>query len=117
MSDPKNKQMSEQVPLDPAASAVMAKARRLMLVTSAITLIALAVVLGLIGYRVFRAEGSAPVFSEVAAIVPAGAKVISTAIGEGRLAVTVEIAGAAEVWMFDLKTLKPLGRIRLAPQP
>jgi hypothetical protein len=30
---------------------------------------------------------------------------------------TVEVAGTVELRTFDLNTLKPLGRIRLAPQP
>ena len=108
--------MSEQQSVDPAAAAIVAKAKRLMLITSATTLIALAVVLGLIGYRVFSLEGSVPPFSVSAAIVPPGAKVISTAIGDGHLAVTLEMAGSVEVRVFDLKTFKQLGRIRLAPQ-
>ena len=48
---------------------------------------------------------------------PAGAKVISTAVGDGRIVVTIEIAGATELGIFDLHTLKPLGRVRLNPSP
>jgi hypothetical protein len=53
----------------------------------------------------------------VTASLPAGAKVLSTAAGDGRFVMTVEIGGAVELLSFDLATLKPLGRLRLAPQP
>lgn len=79
--------------------------------------IGIGAILGVIGYRVFRAEGSAPQAPDVTAALPAGAKVISTAIGEGRLAVTIETNGAVEVRSFDLNTLQPMGRLRLAPKP
>ena len=86
-----------------------------MLVTLGATFLALAVVFVIIGYRVFESGGSAAPLTLVSAALPADAKVLSTAIGEGRLAVTVATGGATEIWMFDLKTLKATGRIRLAP--
>jgi hypothetical protein len=52
---------------------------------------------------------------EATASLPAGAKVLSTAIGEGRVVLTVEVAGAVELRLFDLNTLKPLGSVRLTP--
>ena len=108
-----------QEPPDPQAQAAnlaaIARVRRLMVATMGVTFIALAVVLGIIGYRVFTAGGSAPANAELAAVLPAGAKVISTAIGDGRLAVTIDVNGATEIRLFDLATLKPLGRLRVSP--
>jgi hypothetical protein len=46
-------------------------------------------VVGVIGYRVFKAEGSAP--AEVTALLPKGARVIATAIAEDRIAVSVDV--------------------------
>jgi hypothetical protein len=43
--------------------------------------------------------------------------VVSSAIGEGRLVLTVETGGGIELLSFDLATLKPLARQRLTPQP
>jgi len=40
--------------------------------------------------------------------------VLSSAIGEGRVVLTVEVNGAIELLSFDLNTLKPVGRVRLA---
>jgi hypothetical protein len=107
----------DEKPLDPEAARFVAKVRRLLMIASATTFLAVAVVIGVIGYRVFKVEGSAPPAPDVMAALPAGAKVISTAVGDGRIVLTVEIAGATELRIFDLHTLKALGRIRLSPQP
>ncbi len=107
----------DEKPLEPEAARAVAQVRRLMMIASATTFIAVAVVLGVIGYRVFKAEGSATPPPDVTAALPAGAKVISTAVGDGRIVVTIDVAGATELRLFDLTTLKALGRIRLAPKP
>jgi len=87
-----------------------------MLIASATTLIAVAAVLAVIGYRVFHLQGSAPApLGTVAADLPAGAKVLSSAVGDGRIVLTVEVDGAIELRTLDLASLKPLGRVRLAP--
>lgn len=101
---------------DPATQRVIARVRWLMLIAGATMVIGIGAILGVIGYRVFRAEGSAPV-PNVTVALPKGAKVISTAIGEGRITVTIEVGGALEVRSFDLKTLQPAGLLRLGPQP
>lgn len=111
-------QTSGENPVDPAAAQVIHKARRLMLIASMTTLIALAAVLAVIGYRVSHGVGRAsPPASDISALLPPGAKVISTAIGEGRLSVMIETNGAQEVRLFDLRTLQPAGRIQLVPKP
>ena len=106
----------DEKPLDPETARVVAKVRRLMMIAAATTFIAVAVVLGVIGYRVFRAEGRATPFADVTASLPAGAKVLSTAISDDHIVVTIEIGGVIELRTFDPDTLKPLGRLRLAPE-
>ena len=101
--------------LDPEAARFVAKLRRLMIIASATTFVAIAAVLAVIGYRVFTLEGSAPPAADVAVSLPAGAKVIASAVGDGRIVLTIEVAGATELRIFDLKTLKAVGRIRLSP--
>ena len=86
-----------------------------MLISGFTTLMAIAAVVGVIGYRVFKAEGSAP--AEVTALFPKGARIIATAIAEDRIAVTVDVGGAIEIRTFDAKTLKPTGRLRFATEP
>jgi hypothetical protein len=108
--------MSNDKPLSPEAERSIAKVRRLMMIASVTTFLALAAVLGVIGYRVFHLGGSAPsptTFADVTAVLPAGTKVLSTAVGSDHIVVTVEVAGSIEVLTFDPDTLKPLGRLRL----
>jgi hypothetical protein len=107
----------DEKPLEPEAARAVAQVRRLMMIATATTFVAVAVVLGVIGYRVFKSGGSAPALSDTVAQLPAGAKVLSTAVGDGRIVLTVEIAGALELRTFDLNTLKPVGRMRFAPAP
>jgi hypothetical protein len=87
-----------------------------MLISGATTLVAVAAVLGVIGYRVFKSEGSM-VQADMTALLPKGARIVSTAVAEDRIAVTVEVGGALEIRTFDLKTLKPTGRLRFATEP
>src|SRR5262245_29237607 len=103
-------------PPDPAAASLVAKVRWLMAISGVTTLIAVAAVLGVIGYRVFTAQGSAAP-AEVTALLPAGARVLSISAAADRIVVTIELAGTLEARTFDLKTLKPMGRLRFAPEP
>ncbi len=116
--------MSEQTPTEAEQAQFMAKVRRLMLIASATTVLAVGAVIAVIGYRVFHWQGSAPAQvapgpprPEAAAMLPPGAKVLSSAVGEGRVVLTVEVAGGIELRSFDLNTLKPLAVVRLAPNP
>src|SRR5256884_6359159 len=105
----------DEAPLDPAAARIVAKVRWLMLIAGATTLLAIAAVIGVIGYRVFKAEGSAP--ADVTALLPKGARVISAAVGQGRIAVTLDVGCAIEIRTLDGQTLKPTGRLRFATEP
>jgi hypothetical protein len=105
----------DEAPLDPAAARIVAKVRWLMLIAGATTLLAIAAVISVIGYRVFKAEGSAA--ADVTALLPKGARVISAAVAEDRIAVTLDVGGAIEIRTFDAKTLKPTGRLRFATEP
>ena len=104
---------NDEKTFDPEGARIVTKVRRLMMIASLTTFIAVAVVIGVIGYRVFRGEGRVQPISAVSPALPAGAKVLSSAIGEGRLVLTVDINGAIELFSFDLNTLRPLGRTRL----
>ena len=105
----------DEAPFDPAAARIVAKVRWLMLIAGATTLLAIAAVIGVIGYRVFKAEGSAS--ADVTALLPKGARVVSAAVAEDRIAVTLDVGGAIEIRTFDVKTLKPTGRLRFATEP
>ena len=111
----------DEKPADPAAARVVARVRWLMLISAATTLVAVAAVLVVIGYRLFRSEGSGPSAgapAEVTALLPKGARVTATASAEDRLVVTIEtLGGGVEIRTFDLRTLRPLGRLRFAVEP
>src|ERR1700760_5174629 len=94
----------DELPLPPEQQRIVARVRWLMLISGFATLLGIAVVIGVIGYRFSRGNGStAP--AEVTAMLPKGARVIATAVADDRIAVTIEQGGAVEVRTFDLKTL------------
>jgi hypothetical protein len=103
-------------PVDPVAARLAARVRWLMLISGLTTVLAVAGVVGVIGYRVFKTEGSAAP-ADVAAMLPKGARILSTGIAQDRIAVTVETSSGIEIHTFDVKTLKPTGKLRFAPEP
>jgi hypothetical protein len=103
---------------DAVASGLVARVRWLMLISGLTTLVGIAAVVGVIGYRVYRAAGTnAAATADGIITLPKGARVIATTVSEGQIAVTLEVAGATEVRTFDRKTLKQTGRIRFATEP
>jgi hypothetical protein len=99
-------------------AAAVTRARWLMRISLVTTMIAIAVVAGVIGYRLFASsnENLAGSIVNGTIFVPAGAQVVSTTISNGRIFVTLNIAGASEVRIFDLKTLQQVGDLRFATQ-
>ncbi|HML07369.1 MAG TPA: DUF6476 family protein [Xanthobacteraceae bacterium] len=100
------------------AARVIARVRWLMIVSGLTTIIAVAAVISVIGYRVFRSGGSgaaAPIDSAIT--LPKGAVVIASAVSEGRIVVMLDVGGATEIRTFDVKTLKQTGRITFATKP
>jgi hypothetical protein len=101
---------------DVAASRMVARVRWLMIISGLTTLVAIAAVIGVIGYRLSRSGGSvAP--AEGIVVLPKGASVIASSATEDRLTVTLDIGGITEIRIFDVKTLKEIGRIRFATEP
>ena len=97
-------------------AALFARVRRLMLIAGLTTALAVAAVLIAIGYRLFRAEGSA-VVTDVTATLPKGARILATGVAGDRLVVTLDIAGATEIRTFDAHSLKPMGRLKFVGAP
>jgi hypothetical protein len=116
--------------LTPAQAQIVARVRWLMLISGIATVLGIAVVVTVVGYRVFRAEGrpgaaagpapgpvSVPGPVEATARLPKGARVVSVGTAGDRIVVTVDIGGALEVRIFDVRTLSPEGRLRFAEEP
>ncbi|WP_300217206.1 hypothetical protein [Bradyrhizobium sp.] len=100
----------------PEQAALFARVRRMMLIAGLTTGLAVAAVLIAIGYRLFRADGSANP-AEVTAVLPKGAKILSTGVAGDRVVVTLEIAGATEIRTYDAHTLRAIGRLRFVNEP
>ena len=100
----------------PEQAALFARVRRMMLIAGLTTALAVAAVLIAIGYRLFRAEGSA-VATDTTATLPKGARIVSTAAAGDRLAVTLDVGGTIEIRTFDARTLKPAGTLKFANEP
>ena len=102
----------------PEQAALFARVRRLMLIAGLTTALAVAAVLIAIGYRLFRVEGSVTVAAtEITAMLPRGARIVSTAVASDRLVVTLDIGGVTEIRTFDAKTLKPAGKLKFVSEP
>ena len=112
----------------------LARIRRLMLISNLFMLIAIAAVLGVVGYRVFRTEPAPPpapppapavapapkppdIPLDMTLTLPRGARIVQTAVAGDRLVITLEIDGASEVRTFDVKTLQPAGRLSFGNVP
>ena len=104
-------------PLDPAAQAVVNKVRRMSMISAIATLLGISVVVTMIGYRIFRSDGSVPAAIEAVAMLPKGARVIATGVGGDRVVVTIDVNGVTEIRSFDIRTLQPAGRLRFANEP
>ena len=100
---------------DPAQHAFIARIRWMMLISGATTVIAIAAVLGVIGYRLLHQEGSAP--PDVTALLPKGARIVATSVAGERIAVTLDVNGGVEVRTYDIKTLRPAGTLKFATEP
>jgi hypothetical protein len=105
---------------EPAESAAVAhavaRARLIMLIAALTTSLAIAAVVGVIGYRMFAGGGAVATTDDVVPL-PKGARLISTSASAGRLAVLIELDGVNELRTFDIKTLKQTGRLRFPREP
>lgn len=87
-----------------------------MLIAGLTTALAVAAVLVAIGYRLFHIEGSA-VAADVTAMLPKGARIVSSGVAGDRLVVTLDIGGVTEIRTFDAHTLKAAGRLKFVSEP
>jgi hypothetical protein len=100
-----------------ADQAVMiARVRRMMLIAGLTTALGVGALLVVIGYRLFKSDGST-VTSATTATLPKGAKILSTGVAGDRIVMTLDVAGTTEIRTFDAKTLKPTGTLKFASEP
>lgn len=104
----------DEKPLDPAQAKIVAKVRWLMLLSGLATVIGIAVVVGVIGVKLFRGGTTA---SDVTALIPKGAKIVQTTVAGDYVVVTFDIGGTTEIRSFEARTLRQVGRLRFAIEP
>jgi hypothetical protein len=119
-------------PLDPDATRTLGNIRRLMLASNLFVVVAIAAVLTVVGYRLYRTEPAPPASPPAVPIaapapakipldmtltLPRGARIVQSAVAGDRLVITLEIDGATEIRTFDIKTLQPTGRMSFATVP
>ena len=98
-------------------AAMIARVRRMMLIAGLTTALGVGALLVVIGYRLFRSEGSAVSTAAVTATLPKGAKITATGAAGDRIVVTLDVGGRTEIRTFDVKTLKPAGTLTFASEP
>jgi hypothetical protein len=97
-------------------AAMIARVRRMMLIAGLTTALGVGALLVVIGYRLFRSEGSA-VTTASTATLPKGARIVATGAAGDRILVTLDIGGRTEIRTYDAKTLKPAGTLNFANEP
>jgi hypothetical protein len=101
-------------PAESEAARLVARARTMMMISGLTTVLAIAAVVTVIGYRMYGAGGS-PI--EDAITLPKGARIVSMAGSGGRVAVMIDNNGTSEMRVFDLKTMKESGHLRFVNEP
>ncbi|HEY1542570.1 MAG TPA: hypothetical protein VGG01_09190 [Xanthobacteraceae bacterium] len=92
--------------------------RWMMVISGATTVLAVAAILGVIGYRLLHQQGSASSQpTDMTALLPKGAKVVSTSVSGGRIAVILDVGGSLEVRTYDINTLRLTGTLKFAAEP
>lgn len=110
--------MTETVTPDPhpeQTAALVAKVRKMMLIAGLTTAIGIGALLVVIGIRLFRSEPV--VATATTAMLPKGAKILSTGVAGDRLVVTLDIGGSTEIRTYDARSLKPTGVMKFAIEP
>ena len=94
---------------------LVARARTMMIISALTTVLAIAAVVVVIGYRIFAFGAATP--SDGIIALPKGARVIAMSASAGRVAVLFDVDGASELRAFDIKTLKETGSLRFTTAP
>ncbi len=98
-------------------AATFARARWLMVISALTTAIAIAAVVGVIGYRFFnRGESATGTIVNGTVFLPKGAHVDSTTLVGDHIAVTLDVNGTTQVRFFDARTLQQVGQLQFATE-
>ena len=87
----------------------------MMVISALTTVLAIAAVVVVIGYRVYGARGNTTITDGIIKL-PKGAHVISTTVTGATIAVTIDVAGDNEVRIYDRKNMQQVGRLRFGTE-
>lgn len=99
--------------LTPEQERMILRVRRLMLIPLAVMVAGFLTVFGVIAYRLYfkaPAGPAPPPPLETVLNLPQGARLVSTAVSDSKLVVTVETGGTTEVLLYDIDSMQPVGR-------
>jgi hypothetical protein len=96
------------------ASHLVARARVMMVISALTTVLAIAAVVVVIGYRIYGAPGNT--ITNGVVMLPKGAHVISTTVTGAAVAVTIDVDGTQEVRIFDRRNMQQIGRLRFGTE-
>lgn len=100
---------------DPRVQQVYRRLRVLTLIGGLTMGVGFLSVMSVIAYRLVKSSAPAGAVVEETLTLPAGARVLSTAADAGRIVLTVEAGGHVSLHVLDAATLKPAGRLTVAP--
>jgi len=100
---------------DPRIQRVYRRLRMLTLIGTLTMGVGFLSVMSVIAYRLVKssAHAAGPVVRTLS--IPAGAKVVSTAVDDGRIVVTTEAEGRTTIHVLDPGSLTETGRLEIAP--
>lgn len=100
---------------DPRIQRVYRRLRMLTLIGALTMGVGFLSVMSVIAYRLVKssAQAAGPVVRTLS--IPAGAKVVSTAVDDGRIVVTTEAEGRTTIHVLDPGSLTETGRLEIAP--
>lgn len=101
--------------LTPEQERIVTRFRRFSSISMLVMVLGVAAVFGVIGYRMLRAKPLAT--GEMTALLPKGARIVSTAVSGDVVVLTLDVNGSIELRTFEARTLAPAGRLRFAVEP
>jgi hypothetical protein len=109
----------EERPLDPAVERVQRRLRRLILIAGLTLGIGMFAVFGAILFKL-TAGDRAPAIGDAVRVatgtIPAGARLVSTAVDGNRILLTYEHEGSTTLIEVDARSLAVTGRLDLKPE-
>jgi hypothetical protein len=87
----------------------------MMVISALTTVLAIAAVVVVIGYRLYGVHPNATITDSLV-LLPKGARVLSSTVTAGAVAVTFDLNGTQEVRIYDRRNMQQVGRLRFGTE-